>query len=141
MMERVYVRPADGLSVPDMEEGVRARFPAEGKWSLLSMYVRRRIADGSLIIDESMGGEDDWPEPHPSIAPTAPVQEMAAAPVASTEQPAADVPTAAAAPVVSQPSTAPMPAGVAPVQADPAPAAASGDAPRRPLFRRGRDAE
>lgn len=50
MSERIFVRPAEGLSVPDPEEGLQARYPAEGKYTADSLYVRRRLLDGSLVL-------------------------------------------------------------------------------------------
>lgn len=52
MAELVFVYPASGKSVPDPAAGTGARFPVDGKWTPYDNYVRRRIADGSLILEE-----------------------------------------------------------------------------------------
>ena len=47
MSETVFVVPGKGRRVP-LEDGM-GHFPAEGRETALTRYVRRRLADGDLV--------------------------------------------------------------------------------------------
>ena len=49
MIDRLFIKPAPGLSVRDPEAPDRAPIPAHGKGVLRSTFWVRRLADGDVV--------------------------------------------------------------------------------------------
>lgn len=77
MAEQIWVRPKRGMVVPDPDMG--DRFPHDGRETLLTDYVQRRINEGGLI-------KMDAPPPAPAAAP-APVHHSAAVTADAAKKP------------------------------------------------------
>lgn len=81
----IYVAPAEGLTLP-LPDG--KPWPAGGAWAERDEYVRRRLADGDLVLAE----------PPAEPAPTEPVPDAVGEPETTADAPAEAEAAAAAEP-------------------------------------------
>lgn len=66
--DEIYAAPAAGLSLP-LPDG--KPWPANGKWVPHDEYVRRRIADGDLVVSAARTEAPAEAEPETSAEPEA----------------------------------------------------------------------